>query len=487
MTTPSSQVPRPPPLWPPPRTASSASWSRAKATARDDVGGARAADDQRRAPVDHRVVDGARVVVVGVGRDRSARRRIRPGRGVRCPPGWWCSLSSPSWTPRSYSSRTYQRMTGSDHLCMASITADARCDSQHLTIGLSALHPSFPFVGRAHELHSLEALVPTGSTQGRRIVLVGGEPGSGKSRLVRELASLATESGARVVDGALRRGLPDAVPAVRRGARRSCSVRRPDDVWRPIVGDAGERARAAPARTSARPGRSRRRSSGDPDTERHRTAHRGRRPARAPPPRRGRWCWWSRTATGRMSRRCTCCGTSRGRASGRAAGRRHVPRHRGGRAVRAGRGARRPAAVGDVVRLQLAGLTTPEIDELVCRLAATTRRAAQPDLVAAIADLTAGNPFLITELWRALQDGAAIAHDGDGLRLIRPLADVATPEGVREVVAQRVARAGRRRPATCSSWPPSVGPEFDLEVVAPRGRPERSALRRRSTRRSRTA
>ena len=127
-----------------------------------------------------------------------------------------------------------------------------------------------------------------------------------------------------------------------------------------------------------------------------------------------------------------------------------------------------------VVRLRLAGLSTPEIDELVCRLA-DTRRRAQPELVAAIAELTAGNPFLITELWRALQDGGAIAHDGDGLRLVRPLADIATPEGVREVVAQRIARVapGTRDLLDLAA---TIGPVFDLDVVRVAGGWERGNL-----------
>ena len=66
MTTPSSQVPRPPPLWPPPRIASSRLVITSEADRRGDVVGVRAARDQRRPPVDHRVEDDARLLVVGV-------------------------------------------------------------------------------------------------------------------------------------------------------------------------------------------------------------------------------------------------------------------------------------------------------------------------------------------------------------------------------------------------------------------------------------
>ena len=106
---------------------------------------------------------------------------------------------------------------------------------------------------------------------------------------------------------------------------------------------------------------------------------------------------------------------------------------------------------------------------------AGTPRAAQPDVVGAIEGLTAGNPFLVTELWRALHDSGAITREGPGLRLVRPLADVATPEGVREVVAQRIARvqAGTRDLLDLAAV---AGPVFDLEVVRAGGRMERGAL-----------
>jgi predicted ATPase len=60
----------------------------------------------------------------------------------------------------------------------------------------------FPFVGRAAELEKLRMLLPTAEGEGRRVVLLGGEAGSGKSRLVREFAAEAAGSGALVLHGA---------------------------------------------------------------------------------------------------------------------------------------------------------------------------------------------------------------------------------------------------------------------------------------------
>src|SRR4051795_5890478 len=63
------------------------------------------------------------------------------------------------------------------------------------------LAPSFPFAGRSRELALLRTLVP-GEVESLRFALVGGEAGSGKSRLVREFAHEAAGGGALVLYGA---------------------------------------------------------------------------------------------------------------------------------------------------------------------------------------------------------------------------------------------------------------------------------------------
>src|SRR5215217_3747714 len=64
------------------------------------------------------------------------------------------------------------------------------------------LTPSFPFVGRSPELTTLRALLPDARSEGGRVALLAGEPGSGKSRLVRELAQDAATDGVLVLYGA---------------------------------------------------------------------------------------------------------------------------------------------------------------------------------------------------------------------------------------------------------------------------------------------
>src|ERR687884_835465 len=68
--------------------------------------------------------------------------------------------------------------------------------------GSLRLPSTFPFVGRSAELALLRTLLPRAEGEGRRVALLGGEPGSGKSRLVRELAAEAAADGALVLYGA---------------------------------------------------------------------------------------------------------------------------------------------------------------------------------------------------------------------------------------------------------------------------------------------
>src|SRR5581483_2852438 len=67
--------------------------------------------------------------------------------------------------------------------------------------GSLRLTSAFPFVGRSAELERLRTIMPRAQGEGRRVALVAGEAGSGKSRLVREFACEAVEEGALVLAG----------------------------------------------------------------------------------------------------------------------------------------------------------------------------------------------------------------------------------------------------------------------------------------------
>ena len=213
------------------------------------------------------------------------------------------------------------------------------------------------------------------------MVLLGGEPGSGKSRLVREFAAEAAADGALVLYGAC-----DAV------------VRTP---YGPFVEALDQLARGHRARRAARRARRRRAASStrllpdlparvgglpapveaDPDTERHRlhtavTDLLDRASAGA-----GRCCSCSRTATGPTRRRCCCCATWR--AAPASARLLLLATFRDTEADV-------PAALAetladlrrsdDVVRLRLAGLSGEEVAEFVRRAAGGELGAGPPEL-----------------------------------------------------------------------------------------------------------
>src|SRR4051794_41316938 len=80
------------------------------------------------------------------------------------------------------------------------------------------LSPSLPFAGRSRELALLRTLVPRGESDSLRFALVGGEAGSGKSRLVREFAHEAADGGTlilyRACDALVQRPHPPFVEAL---------------------------------------------------------------------------------------------------------------------------------------------------------------------------------------------------------------------------------------------------------------------------------
>src|ERR671911_673247 len=131
------------------------------------------------------------------------------------------------------------------------------------------LTPSLPFVGRSGELAALRALLPDGGSEAGRVALLSGEPGSGKSRLVRELAQDAAADGTLVLYGAC-----DAVVRTPYGPFVTALeqlVRVTDpDVLRGDLGRAGgELTRLLPD-LPQRVGELPDSLPGDPDTERHR-------------------------------------------------------------------------------------------------------------------------------------------------------------------------------------------------------------------------
>jgi DNA-binding CsgD family transcriptional regulator len=115
------------------------------------------------------------------------------------------------------------------------------------------------------------------------------------------------------------------------------------------------------------------------------------------------------------------------------------------------------------VRIGLVGLSEEEVAEFVAA-AAGAPGADVRGLARGIRDLTGGNPFLLSELWRTLVETGAVELAGGAVRLTRPLDEVVAPEGVREVVTLRLARL---QPETREllELAAVAGPEFELALL----------------------
>ena len=336
------------------------------------------------------------------------------------------------------------------------------------------LAPSFAFVGRSLERATLRTLLPRAPGEGRRVALLAGEAGSGKSRLVREHAREAHRSGAIVLYGAcdMALGAPYQ-PFVEALAHL---VREADPAWlRGALGGTGnELARLLPELTE-RVGGLPPPLPADPDTERHRlhvavTNLLGAASDAAPLLLVVEDVHWADPATLQLLRHLVRAG---------AAARLLLVVTLRDDEQDVGREVTEALAdlarAEGLARLRLGGLDAAEVVELV--RAAAGDRGDQASAVAAwITDLTRGNPFLVGELWRALVETGTVAVEDGRLRLARPLEDVATPATVREVVGQRVARLDAAT-RTLLELAAVLGPEFEVRLLASAAGFEEAELR----------
>ncbi len=325
------------------------------------------------------------------------------------------------------------------------------------------LPPPSPFVGRSAELAALRVLVPREAGERGRLALLGGEAGSGKSRLVRELAHEVAGEGVLVLYGACDavvhtpyRPFAEALDQLVRGTD-------PDVLRADLGGAGGELARLLPdldARVSGLPAP----VAADPDTERHRL-HTAVTDLLAGAGRRQPLllvledCHWADTPTLVLLRHLA-------RASSEArvlvlATFRDTEADIPGALADVLADLRRS---DEVVRLHLGGLSEDDVGEFVRRAGGGEIDPAEPGLSRALRDLTEGNAFLLCELWRALVETDAFAIEQGTLRLTRPLQEIATPQSVREVVSQRLMRLD---PASRDllELAAVAGPEFELDVL----------------------
>jgi len=327
--------------------------------------------------------------------------------------------------------------------------------------GALGVASTFPFVGRSAELERLRTLMPWADGEGHHVVLLGGEAGSGKSRLVREFAGEAADDGALVLYGAcdavLRtpygpfvEALDQLVRAIEPGELRAALGAASGELTR-LLPDLGARVGGLPAALDA-----------DPDTERHRlhTAVAGllggatrRRPALLVL-EDGHW---ADAPTLLLLR--------------------HLARAGGARmlllATFRDTDADVPAALSetladlrryDVVRLRLAGLSDGEVAEFVRRAGGGELGPEPRELAQAMQEITGGNAFLVCELWRALVEMGTVEIDGGTIRVHGSPGELGSPESVREVVSQRLSRLAPRT-TDLLELAATAGTAFELDVV----------------------
>jgi DNA-binding CsgD family transcriptional regulator/tetratricopeptide (TPR) repeat protein len=336
-------------------------------------------------------------------------------------------------------------------------------DVTHDLPGSLRLNSTLPFVGRSGELAELRALMPREEGEGRRVALLAGEPGSGKSRLVREFAAAAAGDGALVLygasDAAVRTPYGPFVEALDRLTR----VTEAAELRAALGAGGGELTRLLPD-LATRVGELPTPVDADPDTERLRlhTAVAGllagagrRRPlllvledlhwADAPT-----LLLLRHLAQAAGDARLFLLATFRDVEV-------DVPRALSETLADLRRS-------DDVVRLRLTGLSAAEIGELVRQASGSGPGPELSELAESIRGLTGGNAFLVCELWRALAETGAVEISAGTIRVTRPLAQLASPESVREVTGQRLSRLA---PGTIEllELAATVGAEFELDLV----------------------
>jgi hypothetical protein len=320
-----------------------------------------------------------------------------------------------------------------------------------------------PFVGRERELEKLQELLALARQGEGQIALIAGEAGSGKTRLIREFAQGAIRDGALVLHGTTNAVVNVPYGPVVEWLRFVLRSATPDALRSYLGPTGGELTRLVPELselTADLPAP----VQADPETERARlrAAVRDllvRTAASLPVVLIADDVHWIDAASLQVIQEVVQ-GAPEARLLVLLA---YRPRTEDARPELTH--ALSDLYRGDaVVRLTLTPLDSADIAEFATRAIAVEGVSASSALTHAVGELTDGNPFLLCELWRALADRKAVEITDGRLELVQPLAELQSPEGIREVVHFRLARlpdaaAGLLEAASV------VGDEFELRLL----------------------
>ena len=310
--------------------------------------------------------------------------------------------------------------------------------------------PAMPFVGRTVELGRLTALVERARTDGRQIALVGGEPGTGKTRLARELAEHVASSGVRVLYGACDAAVRTPYQAIVEAlepALAGLQAEEPEpgaDRYPPSLIRLLPDLRAAAGDPTGGP------AAMDPDAERYElhtalTALLAELARQSPAVLVLDDLQWADASSLVLLR--------------------HLARTLGATpfvvlALFREGGGESPEMLHStlaelhrldgVARFRLGGLEVADVQELVNSSGELVRNA-DDELAEQLVGLTEGNAFLVGEVWRHMLDQEAVAERSSP-------AVTTIPESVRDVMADRVA-----------GLTPALGELVQLIAVSPRG------------------
>ncbi len=324
--------------------------------------------------------------------------------------------------------------------------------------------PAFPFAGRAGEREALVTAWKEAAEGSRRVVLVSGEPGVGKTRLVTETVKLAHEQGALLLWGRCAEELDVPYQPFAEALRHYVhSV--PADRLRDELGAlGGEMSRLIPDLAHLVPGLPDAVKT-EAETERHRLfeavsdlieavsestpvvlvlddvhwadkpsllllRHLLRRPASTP-----------------LLILATYRDTDLDRSHPLSDVLADLRREPG------------------VERLDLQGLDADEVTDFMEHAAGHGLEDSGLELAAAVHQETQGNPFFIGEMLLHLAESGQIVQREGRWESDLSLAEVGIPEGIREVVGRRLSRLSDAA-NTALSIGAVIGPEFDVAIVA---------------------